>query len=735
MALDVHRPYPGVALLVTERGAVLAGAPTDAFKATKAYCQEHELPFPRVLVAPPALLVGATPQFNPEFFLYDFLFVYGAAFKPELDGERLVVVVEANQIEEERQALRITLTGPTREEMRDYRDRSATPLVDPAVADQLADVAEHMAIKKDGRARTVDDMVEFESFDPQGRVELLDGNLTLIRDGAGFRARSGAHEQYVDLSFTPPVVPFSTLPVPSQLQTPMAFGIKPLGTRSGFDLSGPTTGFVIWVNGRAVIYDGPVGTRYLLDRQGMTFDDVAAVILSHCHEDHMGAFVEMILAGHRPKVMTAEPVYRSTLLKLSSYFRRPKAEVAHYIDYQRIVPGQPVEAFGADFDFFYTAHAIPTVGVNVSLRDGGERHAIQISGDTMNHEGLDRMKAEGVLTDERYQQLRHLVPDALRGDTLYFADVGEAIIHGHPKDWQANPNRVLYYHCPDNDHTRSFGREIAVPGQVETLVEARRLHPAVPGRLLTALRFLDIDEPSWLASVLFRGRTRTAEAGDVLVAEGAAEAGSTFSVIVSGSATVLNGNQELTRLRPGEFFGAIELVDDSGRHTATVKATTPMEIFDIDAQLFHDYVRDAGLEDTIQRIWTQRPAIEAADLFRQLDRSSQARLARTAGVERYAAGDHIIEQGQIGDDFYLLTEGKVEVLATGKVVATISSTDDDNYFGVSSAVFPNRPRRVTVRALTDTRTLRIGGRQVRRLFERDMGVRFVLSLVIERRNV
>jgi CRP-like cAMP-binding protein len=732
MALQTHRPYPGVALLATEGGTVLVGAPTDAFKATKAYCQRHNLPFPRVLVAPPALLVGAAPQFNPEFFLYDFLFVYGAAFKPELEGERLVLVVDESQVDEERQALRITLTGPTRAEMRGYTDADGKPLLAPQVADQLADVAEHMAIKKDGRARTVDDMVEFATFDAGGRAELLDGRLTLTREGNFVRARSAGDEECIDLSFSPPVIPFATLPAPTEAQTPATLGIKPLGTRSGFDLSGPTTGFLLWVNGRAVIYDGPVGTRYLLDRQGITFEDVAGVILSHCHEDHMGAFVEMILAGHRPRVFTAEPIYRSALLKLSSCFRQPEAEVAKYIDYQRITPGEPLTAFGADFSFFYTIHSIPTVGVRVNLP--GDEHTIQISGDTMNHDGLDAMKKERVLSRERYEQLRHLVPDKKHGKSLFFADVGEAIIHGHPSDWQDNPNQVLYYHCPDNEHTRSFGRHIAVPGESRVLVDAPQLHPSVPGRLLSALRFLDIDEPSWLSSILFSGRSRAAAAGEILVAEGEKGGGRTFSVIVSGSAAVLNGDEELTLLRPGEFFGAIELVNEDGRHTATVKAITPMEIFDVDAQLFYDYVRDAGLEDALQRIWTQRPAVEGAALFRQLDRASRTFFARTAYAESHGAGDTIVEQGQMSDDFYLLTEGRVDLLDGDEIVATISADDRDNFFGVASAVYPSRPRPLTAQAATNARTLRIEGRQVRRLFERDMGVRYVLSLAIERRT-
>jgi CRP-like cAMP-binding protein/glyoxylase-like metal-dependent hydrolase (beta-lactamase superfamily II) len=736
MSLDVHRPYPGVALVTTERGSALLGAPADAFKATKAYCQQHDLPFPRVLIAPTTLLVEATPQFNPEFFLYDFLFVYGAAFKPELANERLVFVLDEGNVEAQKKSLRMTLVGPTREEMSGYRDSGGQPILDSSTVDRLAAVAEHMAIKKGGRARTVDDMVEIQTFGNSGAVEVLDGTLRIRRDGPfDYRVSSSGAEARVDLSIVAPVVPFATLPVPAVPDTPVRFGIKPLGTRSGFDLSGPTTGFVIWVNGQAVIYDGPVGTRWLLERQGISPEDIHGVILSHCHEDHMGAFVDLILAGQRPKVFTAEPIYRSALTKLASYFRRPESEVAGFIDYHPITPGEPLDTLGATFDFFYTVHAIPTIGVSVSMRSaGGSPRSVMISGDTMHHDGLDEMKSAGVLTEEAYEQMRHLVPDASVDGAVYLTDVGEAIIHGHPKDWQGNPNSILYYHCPDNEHTRSFGHDLAVPGKAMTLIEAGSLHPATPARLLNALRFLDISDPGWFATILFQGTSRTADPGDVLVAAGQTDA-SSFAVIVSGSAAVLDEHgDEVAILRPGEFFGAIELVDENGEQTATVRAETPMELFEIDARLFHDYIREAGLDETVRRVWSQRPMVESAKIFKRLDLSLRNRIAKVAAEERYNAGDRIVEAGKLGDDFYLLVEGEVEVEAKGETLAHVRAEDADNFFGEMEAIFPNRPRLASVLAKTAVRLLRIQGQQVRELFEGEMGVRYSLSVAIHKRG-
>ena len=68
LKFTVHNFYPGVTLVVSGEESILFGVPNDAFKATKQYCNDHKLPFPRTLVAPPKMVVLGTPQFNPEFF-------------------------------------------------------------------------------------------------------------------------------------------------------------------------------------------------------------------------------------------------------------------------------------------------------------------------------------------------------------------------------------------------------------------------------------------------------------------------------------------------------------------------------------------------------------------------------------------------------------------------------------------------------------------------------------------
>jgi len=159
-----------------------------------------------------------------------------------------------------------------------------------------------------------------------------------------------------------------------------------------------------------------------------------------------------------------------------------------------------------------------------------------------------------------------------------------------------------------------------------------------------------------------------------------------------------------------------------------------MELFDIDADALSSYLRDAGLREATERMVRLRPLVDRAALLRALDLGTRSMLAQLASEERYNAGDHIVEQGQISDDFFLLADGAVDIEAVGRPALTVRAEDDDNFFGELSAVYPSRPRDSTVRAKTVVRILRLRGQKVRELFESDTSIRFALSGAIGRRS-
>lgn len=94
-------------------------------------------------------------------------------------------------------------------------------------------------------------------------------------------------------------------------------------------------------------------------------------------------------------------------------------------------------------------------------------------------------------------------------------------------------------------------------------------------------------------------------AGERVVRQG--QLGETFYVILEGEAKVVRGGRTVARLRPGDFFGEISLLD-GGPRTATVVAETPLVAVRIHRREFVRLVRaepDVGvrvLAEVAQRI-------------------------------------------------------------------------------------------------------------------------------------
>ena len=84
-------------------------------------------------------------------------------------------------------------------------------------------------------------------------------------------------------------------------------------------------------------------------------------------------------------------------------------------------------------------------------------------------------------------------------------------------------------------------------------------------------------------------------------------------------------------------------------------------------------------------------------IFRGLTPSAISQVADMMELKRYTPGEEIIQQGEIGDEFFVIGKGNVEIVVDGKVVNTLS---DGAFFGEVSLV-KEQPRNATVRAKTD----------------------------------
>jgi CRP-like cAMP-binding protein len=103
---------------------------------------------------------------------------------------------------------------------------------------------------------------------------------------------------------------------------------------------------------------------------------------------------------------------------------------------------------------------------------------------------------------------------------------------------------------------------------------------------LALFESLSLDELGAVASLT---ELRVEDAGVSLVGEGAA--GYSVFVLLSGTAVVTSGGEEIGTLGAGDFFGEIALFGE-GRRTATVTAASPVSLVVMSGSDFRVFERD-----------------------------------------------------------------------------------------------------------------------------------------------
>jgi CRP-like cAMP-binding protein/Zn-dependent protease len=221
---------------------------------------------------------------------------------------------------------------------------------------------------------------------------------------------------------------------------------------------------------------------------------------------------------------------------------------------------------------------------------------------------------------------------------------------------------------------------------------------------LAALPFLADVPRSDLRRVAVHLTVEEAETGQVIVRQGGH--GDRFFVILDGQVRVVRiaadeHEERLATLGAGDYFGEAALAANVPR-TATVIAETPVRLLSLDAGHFRRWLAtrvETGV--AVHRSLAERDQLAALPLCAGLGPAELDRLAARVLVTRYSAGDDIVTQGDPGDRFYVIIDGRVEVLrldddGSETKVAELGVGD---YFG-EMALLHREPRSATVRALS-----------------------------------
>ena len=158
----------------------------------------------------------------------------------------------------------------------------------------------------------------------------------------------------------------------------------------------------------------------------------------------------------------------------------------------------------------------------------------------------------------------------------------------------------------------------------------------------------------------------------------------------------------LNTLGRGEAFGELGLLGAAPR-SATVRAEDEVELFAVEKgtfdRLLADEIRAPEFGHTLQSL------AELKDLppFRHLQGGELSDVLRHGDWISAVPGQELIREGDVGDAFYAISAGQVEVIQTG---TTIRSIGPGGYFG-ELALLRQAPRSATVIARTPVRAFRL----------------------------
>jgi CRP-like cAMP-binding protein len=205
--------------------------------------------------------------------------------------------------------------------------------------------------------------------------------------------------------------------------------------------------------------------------------------------------------------------------------------------------------------------------------------------------------------------------------------------------------------------------------------------------LLGNLSVFESFPPATLEMLASRLERRETKAGDVIIRQ--RDVGDRFYAIERGRFAVDIDGVQQAELGPGAFFGEIALLRDVPR-TATVTALDDGALVSLARE---DFVPAVRIE-----------LLKSLPLFRPLPPPTLEFLASKLQYHELAEGDTVIREGETGDRFYVVGEGRLAVEAGGDVRGELGPGD---FFG-EIALLRDVPRTATVTARENSVVFSLG---------------------------
>jgi putative peptide zinc metalloprotease protein len=209
-----------------------------------------------------------------------------------------------------------------------------------------------------------------------------------------------------------------------------------------------------------------------------------------------------------------------------------------------------------------------------------------------------------------------------------------------------------------------------------------------------------------LSDIAGRVRLRTVQRGQALFRQG--DRADAFYIVRRGTIRIEEEDHDagsvrtLRGLQRGEAFGELGLLEAAPR-AATARGEGRAEVFLIDKGTFDRLLSDVATAPELGPTLQSMSELRALPAFAHLGSRDIGELIRHGGWIKAAPSEELVRQGEVGDAFYAIRSGQVDVIEDGRLVRTLGP---GSYFG-EIALLQDVPRTATVVARTPVRAYRL----------------------------
>lgn len=631
--IQVKNIVEGCILVECADREILFGAPSDVVK----ILIKKNFPVPYYVVLPHTFFKYGLCQASVEFLLYFHLFVRKKQY-----SEKFTIIGDEEHCNRQYDILQQTLIGPTLEQMKKWG-------IEESIIERSLKM--NRFFQKD--ISTIKDVVNAIHF-KECVAQLHDIEIRKVGENI-FEISHSGEKALVDITVKSRPKPYITFPPINQPIKPMKLGFVNVGSYSGFDPTGDTCSLIIFSNYIGIAIDGSPWLRERLQSLGISMNHIQLFFITHMHDDHAN-ILDMILNESKISIMTTRLIYMSFLVKASAILELPQKEIENLINFVEIVPGVAKRWFGTEFLAHETVHPIPTIGIKIENR-------IIVSGDTIWGSRLDEAHRVRAIDDDTFNKIKSL---PLNDEAeLIFMDAGGGDVHTDLLELAQIPEeqkmKIILNHTSSVDsNLEDLHLQTSWFGQYRTLEEESPISPIDALSLFYSPLLKEV-HPNWVKVFMSQGKIKQYGPNQLILAEGTM--GNAFYIILNGTVRVIKGNQTITTVQAGEFFGEISsMVEPDFKHQSSIISISPVEILEIESRLFYEFLNEEGLKERFQKLGELRPILLQTTMFKVIPERILQKIIDTTLIREISPHVSIVKQGDPADAFYLILEGSCEVI-------------------------------------------------------------------------